>query len=154
MQDRWLLAQGFKLCIVTTMTGCLLGTGVCLDIGGYTRLDCPAARHLKQGDTLSVLMVSLIRFVCKCVNYIWAHSGHSIKKSWAAEFSALNCCSSRYYTLATMTARMPLKGGGQSTFADKTCTWTYIPLRETHLQPYPCTQGKKPTRKLNFHFSK
>lgn len=33
---------------------------------------------------------------------------------WAAEFSALNCCSSKYYTLATMTARMPLKGGALS----------------------------------------
>jgi len=51
-------------------------------------------------------------FVWKCVKNIWAHSRHSIRKSWAAGFSALNYCSSRYYTLATMTARMPLKGGG------------------------------------------
>ena len=101
---------------------------------------------------------------------------HSTKRE-TAEFFALMCFySSRYYKLATMSARMPLKGGdtdlflhnnvryrlmkkknslsdfGQQTWRNITpiVSYVHVPLRGMHHQPCPSTQGKKPKREICF----
>lgn len=107
--------QGFKLCLVGNMTVCLLRTGVSTWTSTYIEraLKVLQPDTWTKGDTYVYRVKECLSqgLFKQCVNNIWAHSRHSVKRSWAAEFSVLNCCSSKYYTLATMTARMPLKGG-------------------------------------------